>query len=82
MGKLEPIRLFGRQAAGGGTGGTDAAIATIAMAVITCVLAIVAGAIMGVIMKFTRGEIDGFATDDVDFIKNEEPVEEAAPAAQ
>ena len=68
--------------AGGGTGGTDAAIATIAMAVITCVLAIVAGAIMGVIMKFTRGEIDGFATDDVDFIKNEEPVEEAAPAAQ
>ena len=30
----------------------------------------------------TRGEIDGFATDDVDFIKNEEPVEEAAPAAQ
>ena len=52
------------------------------MAVITCVLAIVAGAIMGVIMKFTRGEIDGFATDDVDFIKNEEPVEEAAPAAQ
>ena len=63
-------------------GSSDEALATIAMAVIVCVLSIVVGAIIGVIMKVTRGEIDGFATDDVDFIKNEEPVEEAAPAAQ
>ena len=63
-------------------GSSDEALATIAMAVIVCVLSNVVGAIIGVIMKVTRGEIDGFATDDVDFIKNEEPVEEAAPAAQ
>lgn len=53
--------------------GTGAALATIGMAVVVCVLSIVIGAVMGLILKVTRGEIDGFATDDVDFIKNEEP---------
>lgn len=62
--------------AAGGSG--SEAAATIVMAVIVCVLGLVVGAIMGVIMRFTRGDIDGFATDDVDFIKNEEPAEEAA----
>lgn len=53
--------------------GIGAALATIGMAVVVCVLSIVIGAVMGLILKVTRGEIDGFATDDVDFIKNEEP---------
>lgn len=61
--------------------GAGAAAATIAMAVIVCVISIVVGAIIGVIMKVTRGEIDGFATDDVDFIKNEEPVDGPVPVA-
>ena len=66
--------------ASGGSG--SEAAATIAMAVIVCVLSIVVGAIVGVIMKVTRGDIEDFATDDVDFIKNEEPAEEPAePAA-
>ncbi len=52
-------------------------IASLGMAVIVFALTLITGAIIGVIVKLTRGDIDGFATDDVDFIKNEEPVAEA-----
>ncbi len=47
--------------------------ASLVMAVLVCVITLVTGAIVGVIVKLTRGKMDEICNDDSDFIKNEMP---------
>lgn len=58
-------------------------IASLGLAIITCVLAIVVGAVIGVIVRFTRGPMDLIIDDRTDFCGVEitdEPLPEAKPA--
>ena len=50
-----------------------ASIGGIVMAALTVVITIVTGAVIGVIMKVTRGDMPDICDDDPDFIKNEAP---------
>ena len=54
---------------------TATAVATIAMAVIVFVIALVGGLITGFIMKLTKGKPMEMFSDDYDFIRNECPDE-------
>ena len=47
--------------------------ASLVMAALVCVITLVTGAIVGVIVKLTRGKMDEICNDDPDFIKNEMP---------
>ncbi len=47
--------------------------ASLVMAALVCVITLVTGAIVGVIVKLTRGKMDEICNDDSDFIKNEMP---------
>ena len=46
---------------------------TLVMAFITVGITLVTGAIIGVIVKLTRGDMELICDDDSDFIKNEAP---------
>lgn len=49
-------------------------VASLAMAAVVCVLTIVTGIIVGVIVRFTRGDMEKICDDEPDFIRNDEPV--------
>ena len=52
--------------------GFEASVGTLVMAVITVAVTLVTGAVIGIIVKLTRGDME-ICTDDTDFIKNEAP---------
>lgn len=49
-------------------------LASLAMAVIVCVLTIITGIIVGVVVRLTRGDMEKICDDEPDFIRNDEPV--------
>lgn len=49
-------------------------VASLAMAAVVCVLTIITGLIVGVIVRFTRGDMEKICDDEPDFIRNDEPV--------
>jgi ammonium transporter Rh len=59
----------------GGTGSTDQAMANILGAVFVFGVTIISGIVVGLIMKYTRGDFpdECMFSDDADFIKNEAP---------
>lgn len=50
-------------------------IASIGIAVIVVCITLVTGAIMGLIVRFTRGEMDAICDDDTDFVRTEKPAD-------
>lgn len=57
--------------------GMDFALANLLMAVLVFVIAIAFGAVVGLVVKYTRGTIadEDLFSDDPDFIKNEKPID-------
>lgn len=49
-------------------------LASLAMAVIVCVLTIITGIIVGVVVRLTRGDMEKICDDEPDFIRNDELV--------
>lgn len=47
--------------------------ASITMAVVAVIIMVVCGAVIGVVVRFTRGRMDEICTDQTDFIFNEDP---------
>lgn len=48
-------------------------VASLAMAVIVCILTLVLGMVVGAIVRLTRGNMDAILDDDTDFVRTEAP---------
>ena len=45
------------------------------------VIVMVTGFVIGLVVRFTRGQMDAICDDDTDFVKSEAPAEGAEPVA-
>lgn len=79
MGTVDMMGVHNLHGMAGWLGALSICIITLSIdnlvfAVITCALAIGTGAIAGLVIRVTRGQMDVLADDDTDFIKNEAPI--------
>lgn len=54
---------------------------TFVMAIVVFVIVMVTGFVIGLVVRFTRGQMDAICDDDTDFVKSEAPAEGAEPVA-